>query len=118
MAIRKRIQKRVNLRIKCTLDLGFGKTYRGFTKNLSLNGARMESIDFVAPLRKKPLPRDVGLFSFFIRKGDSVETFKIKSRVVWARASWVGLTFATDMLTEYQQRILAELLESTATART
>jgi hypothetical protein len=108
----KRRNQRINLKLECLLERAGGDVYRGYTRNLSGDGAEMESNDFCVPGRKPPKQGDVGMFSLGFRKGPNVDFIKVTGRVVWVMGSSAGLNLFVSELTQHQRENLLKLLES------
>jgi hypothetical protein len=108
----RRTHQRVNLKLECLLERSGGDVFRGYTRNLSDDGAEMESNDFCAPGHNPPKMGDVGVFTFSFRKGRYVDSIKVTARIVWVMGSSVGLNLFVSELMQQQRENLFNILES------
>jgi hypothetical protein len=108
----RRSGKRAPIRLACSLELGAGAAFSGYTQNLSTDGAQMESHDLCAPGRNPPKPGDMGVFTLSFRKGPFVDAIKITARVVYIMGGSAGLTLLTGELTQAQRENLTKILET------
>jgi hypothetical protein len=108
----RRTHQRVNLKLECLLERSGGDVFRGNTRNLSDDGAEMESNDFCVPGRKPLKVGDVGVFTFSFRKGPNVDSIKVTARIVWVMGSSVGLNLLVSELFQHQRENMSNMLES------
>jgi hypothetical protein len=110
--VERRTHQRINLKLECLLERSGGDVFRGYTRNLSDDGAEMESNDFFVPGRNPPKLGDVGVFTFSFRKGRNIDSIKVTARIVWVMGSSAGLNLFVSELMQYQRENLNNILES------
>lgn len=104
--------KRVRLRLDCRLELRAGVVLVGNTINISRDGSEMESNDLHRNLGARPIPGDLGIFTFSFRKGIHMESLKLSARIIYIQGSTVGLTLITSDLNQQQHDDMIKLIES------
>jgi len=108
---RKFLRKQVKL--NCYLQVGAGVPFRGFTRDLSQEGAMLEFQHLPSMQQKtKPKTGDSGSLTLQYHKQSTPESMKVRCRIMHTEANRIGLLLFYAKMSDLDKRNLDEILKT------
>ena len=107
---RKFIRKAI--RMSCVVQFSSGITIYGNTRELSLEGAVVESTSMSGTNKKTPAPGENGLLTLKFKKGAAADSILVQCRVIHLVANGIGLSVRFSELTKRETNFLGQMIAS------
>lgn len=112
MQVERRKQIRRRLRIPCVAQFQSGVTVRGFTRDVSLGGATVETTGISDPRQRQLSPGDSGLLTLRFSRGDATDSILLQCRVVHVGPHGIGLSVRISELGRKDRDRLGRMIAS------
>ena len=110
--IERRSSVRKVIRMACVVRFASGLCLNGITRNLSLNGAEVESSSISGNSDKLPSPGESGLLTLKFKHAGSPDSIMLQCQLVHLLGNSMGLSTRYSELNRREQEILGRILAS------
>jgi len=107
---RKFIRKAI--RMSCVVQFSSGITIYGNTRELSLDGALVESNSMLGTNNKTPALGENGLLTLKFKKGADADSILVQCRVIHLVANSIGMSVRFSELTKREMNFLGQMIAS------
>ena len=108
--IERRSSVRKVIRMACVVRFASGLCLNGITRNLSLNGAEVESSSISSNSAKLPSPGESGLLTLKFKHAGSPDSIMLQCQLVHLLGNSMGLSTRYSELNRREQEILGRIL--------
>ena len=110
--IERRASVRKPIRMACVVRFASGLTVNGLTRNLSLNGAEVESSSISGKSDRMPAPGESGLLTLKFKHAGSPDSIMVQCQLVHILGNGMGLSARFSEMNRREQEILGRMLAS------
>jgi len=110
--VERRSSVRKMIRMACVVRFPSGVSINGITRNLSLDGAEIESGSMSGPSDRVPAAGESGVLTLKFRHAGSPDSLMAQCQVVHILGNGMGLTARFSELSRREQEILGRMIAS------
>jgi len=100
------------IRMPCVVQFPSGITINGSTRDLSLDGANVESTSMQGPDKKNLTLGENGLLTLKFKKGAIADSILVQCQVLHMVANGIGLSVRFSELNKKEQDLLGQMIAS------
>jgi len=110
--IERRSSVRKPIRMACVVRFPSGVSINGITRNISLDGAEVESGSMSGPSNRVPVPGESGVLTLKFKHAGSPDSLMAQCQVVHILGNGMGLSARFSELNRREQEILGRMISS------
>lgn len=110
--IERRKHVRKAIRMSCVVQFPSGTTINGNTRDISLDGANVESTSIQGPNKNNLTMGETGLLTLKFKKGAIADSIIVQCQVLHMVANAIGLSVRFSELNNKERNILGQMIAS------